>query len=348
MRYVVAKLLLGLAGCSALGSLALAGVATGGISGTVLDPNGARIKYVEAALILKNQVTGEAKTAQIDKKSDFQLKGLAPGKYDLTMPMVCCMYQSYEQHGVVIGAGKTLKLDIHVAWSGNLGTIGDDPGSLGTEMRTRAGDVSGPTPRMPDGKPDLTGVWTNILPPGDPPLPPMQPWAAEMAKQLKAINKMGPAAYCLPQHAVPTAMLYLYKYLQTKDLLVQLIEGMTPGHRQVYLDGRPHPSADNWNPAWFGHSTGTWDGDTLVIDSVGFNEITPGFGVHSEKLHIIERVRRPNRGKLEIDITATDPDAWTGEFKFGFAAGLVPDEDVAEWVCQEGNEFTKNGWKGRP
>lgn len=348
MRSVIAKVLLGLACCSALVGLALAGVATGGISGTVLDPDGARIRYAEVELMMKNQVTGETKTVPLDKNSHFQLKGLAPGKYDLTVPIGCCMYQSYEQRGVAIVAGKTLKLDIHVDWSHNLGAIGDDPGSLLADMRANAGDVSGPTPRMPDGKPDLTGVWANILPPGNPPLPPMKPWAAEMWKQLKAINKYGPAAYCLPQNAVPTSMLYLNKYVQTKDLLVQLIEGMTPGHRQVFLDGRPHPPADSWNPAWFGHSVGTWDGDTLVIDSVGFNEITPGFGVHSEKLHVIERIRRPDRGRLEIEITATDPDAWTGEFKFAFAAGLLPDVDIEEWVCQEGNEFTNSAWKGRP
>ncbi len=144
-----------------------------------------------------------------------------------------------------------------------------------------------------------------------------------------------------------------YKIIQSRDALVSLTETFSPGWRQVFLDGRPHPPMNEWNPAWHGHSVGRWEGDTLVIDTVGFNEITPGFGVHSEKLHVIERWRRPDRGRLEIEITATDPEAWTGEFKFSFASGLVPNQEVLEYVCAENNPDilrvgSERGWRGRP
>ena len=208
---------------------------------------------------------------------------------------------------------------------------------------------------MPDGKVDFSGVWYNVPPPMEVRvalLPPMQPWAGDMYKQLQKLYPQGPQAYCLPQHAVPTALLFPYKVVQTKELMVHLTEATTPGHRQVFMDGRPHPPADEWNPAWMGHSIARWEGDTLVIDSTGFNEVTPGFGVHTEKLHVVERWRRPSLGQLEVEITATDPDAWTGEFRMSFSAALVPKEEILEFVCPENNvdplHFGGLGWKGRP
>jgi len=74
------------------------------------------------------------------------------------------------------------------------------------------------------------------------------------------------------------------------SVIVHITEFTTPGYRQIFIDGRPHPK--DWNPSWMGHSTGKWDGDTLVVDTVGFNEITPGFGIHTEKLHVVERFQR--------------------------------------------------------
>ena len=123
--------------------------------------------------------------------------------------------------------------------------------------------------------------------------------------------------------------------------------------RHVYTDGRAHPKPDDLWPTPWGDSIGRWEGDTLVIDTVGFNEITPGFGVHSEKLHVIERWRRPNLGRLEVEITATDPEAWTGEYKFNIAASLIPNQEVLEFICAENNQdvnhwSTDRAWRGRP
>ena len=345
----------------ALASVSLLGCATlphgnaGSFTGRLIDPNSAVVTGLEAMVHLKNTATGETQSVALSKDGNFTFAGLAPGVYDLNIPIACCMYGSYQQTSVTIAARQALKSDINVTWGINLGTIGDDPTMLGADMRARAAkvvDMTAPAPRMPDGKPDLSGMWYNIrVQPGYPPPPPMQKWAEDMQKELNRINQQGPHAYCLPQSAIPTTLPFPYKFVQTHDLIVHLTEFTTPGYRQVFLDGRPHPPAEEWNPAWYGHSVGHWEGDTLVIDSVGFNEITPGFGVHTEKLHIVERIRRPNLGTLEVEITANDPDAFTGEYKFNFSAGYVPTEEILEFVCPENNlDALHNGqpWRGRP
>ncbi|MEQ1579862.1 MAG: carboxypeptidase-like regulatory domain-containing protein [Steroidobacteraceae bacterium] len=340
--------------------LASAGVgfaqgAGGSISGKLIDANGAPITLLEAAVSVRNTKTDEVTIAALLPTGEYSITGLAPGVYDLNIPIACCMYHSYEQKSITLRAGQALKQDLDIAWGINLGTIGDDPGQLGMDMRTRAGQIEGPTPRMADGKVDFNGIWYNVPPPMEvrtAQLPPMQPWALDIHKQMQKLYSQGPQAYCLPQHAIPTALLFPYKVVQTRDLMVHLTEFTTPGYRQVFMDGRPHPPADEWNPAWMGHSVGHWEGDTLVIDTTGFNEVTPGFGIHTEKLHVIERWSRPSRGKLEVAIVATDPDAWTGEFRMSFTAGLVPNEEILEFVCPENNvdplHFGGLGWKGRP
>ena len=116
------------------------------------------------------------------------------------------------------------------------------------------------------------------------------------------------------------------------------------------MAGRIRPPKSGTPRGW-GTPSASWEGDTLVIDTVGFNEITPGFGVHTEKLHVVERIRRPNRGLIEIEMTATDPDAYTGEWKYKYTAGLIPTEEILEFVCPENNvDVLHNGqpWRGRP
>jgi len=129
----------------------------------------------------------------------------------------------------------------------------------------------------------------------------------------------------------------LYKVVQTPSLLVQLTED-DAHYRQVFLDGRSHPI--DLNPTWKGHSTGTWDGDVLVIDSVGFNDKTwlPGFLPHTERLHVIERYQRPDLGHLEIEVTYDDPGALTTPLRVKHIWELVPGEELQEWVC-ENNRF---------
>ena len=356
MILLLRRLAVFMACTAALCNVSFAQGGLGSFSARMVDPNGAVITNLESvAVSMTNKATGEVKSVPLPVSGEFTITGLAPGAYDLTIPIGCCMYTQYEQQGINIEAGKETKQDLPISWGMNLGTIGDDPVQLANDMRAAAGDVSGPTPRMPDGKVDFSGFWANIpgAPGQGPRLPPMQPWAAEMQQQLQKLNTQNAGAYCLPQFAVPIVGSFPYKVYQSRDALISITEFVTPGWRQVFMDGRPHPPMDEWNPAWHGHSIGYWEGDTLVIDTIGFNEITPGFGVHSEKLHVVERWRRPDRGRLEVEITATDPDAWTGEHKFSFAAGLAPNQEVLEFICAENNQDvmfwgSERAWRGRP
>ena len=346
------RLVVLLATAAAFTSACFAQGRTGGFEGRLVDPNGAQIVNVDATIHMKNTATGETRSIPLPDSGVFSITGLAPGMYDLNIPIASAMYNTYEQKSITITGGKVLKSDIPVPWGINLGTIGDDPTMLGADMRARAGDVSGPAPRTADGKPDLSGMWYVI--PEDrgvrAPIP-LQKWADDMNKQLQKLNQQGPAVYCLPQSAVPITLPFPHKFVQAKDVLIHITEFTTPGYRQIFLDGRPHPPAAEWNPAWMGHSTGRWEGDTLVVDTIGFNEIAPAFGVHTEKLHVVERYTRPERGRLEVEITATDPEAYTGEWKFKLKAGLIPTEEILEFVCPENNlDALHNGhpWRGRP
>ncbi len=337
-----------------IGASATAQGSRGSISGKLIDENGEVVVGLEATVTMRRAVTEVEYKARIQANGEFEVSGLPPGAYDLRIPVACCLYRSFEQKGVTITAGQALKQDINLRWGSNLGTIGDDPGKLSMDMRSKAGDISGPAPRMADGKPDLSGMWIKVLdtPDARAQVPKLMPWASEMNQQLQRMNRQPASVYCLPEDASPIRLSFPQKIVQTKDLIVHLTEFTTPGYRQIFLDGRPHPPAEEWNPAWYGHSVGHWEGDTLVVESVGFNEITPGFSVHTEQLRIVERYTRPSKGQLEVEISAVDPGAWVGEFRMKMAAGLVPNEEILEFVCPENNFDMLHGgprlWRGRP
>ena len=114
-------------------------------------------------------------------------------------------------------------------------------------------------------------------------------------------------------------------------------EGDLP--RQIFLDGREHPKEPN--RTWVGHSVGRWEGDTLVVDSVGFNDkswVSLNFYPHTEMLHQVERFRRPDLGHLEIETTIDDPATFAKPWTWKKVSALAPDgEDVEEYVCSENN-----------
>ena len=128
------------------------------------------------------------------------------------------------------------------------------------------------------------------------------------------------------------------KLVQTPALVVMLEEGNIHSYRQFFLDGRGHPK--DLEPLWMGDSVAKWDGDTLVVDTVGFNDKTwlNGQGLpHSDQLHVMERYQRPDLGHLSVDITLDDPKAFTQ------AAHVQPRLHAAdrlgdsEYVCNEFN-----------
>lgn len=209
-------------------------------------------------------------------------------------------------------------------------------------------NLAAPAPKAADGKPDLSGVWQAEgqtyffdlaagLKPGD---VSMQPWAEALQKERVArLHGDDPLARCLP-HGVPrinTNGIFPYKIIQTPQVIVILYEQLNL-FRQIFLDGRQ--LAKDPNPSWLGYSTGKWDGDTLVVETSGFNDKTwldteKGHPA-TEALHVIERFRRPNFGTLEVRATIDDPKAYTKPWtttvqKMDLQLGT----DILEFICNE-------------
>jgi hypothetical protein len=216
--------------------------------------------------------------------------------------------------------------------------------------------VNGPVPRMADGKPDLTGPWLGGGSDGDIEKDGglkageltslLLPWAKELrVKREKAIYEE-PYIYCLPM-SVPRVNPYPWKFAlsyTSKGLThIYLLHetGDAGAHRVVYMDGRKHPVDPL--PTWWGHSIGRWEGDTLVIDTIGYNDKfwfdavgTP----HTEQLHTIERWTRPNYGTLVNEFTLDDPGTFTKPIQLKFTARLVrQDIDLMEYICNENNQI---------
>src|SRR5262249_39596024 len=145
----------------------------------------------------------------------------------------------------------------------------------------------------------------------------VQPWAEAIARARVENNSNDhPSSRCLPG-GVTLFGISLNRLVQTPAFLALINEEDIPGFRQVYLDGRGHPKG--MDPTWTGHSIGNWEGDTLVIDTVGFNDKSwlsfQGGEPHTEMLHMTTRLRRPDLGHLEVEITFEDSGAlkkpWT-------------------------------------
>jgi hypothetical protein len=106
--------------------------------------------------------------------------------------------------------------------------------------------------------------------------------------------------------------------------------------RQIYTDGRKPPADPQ--PLWLGYSTGKWEGDTLVVDTVGFNDKSWLDAIghpHSDALHMVERLRRRDFGHLDVEVTMDDSKMYTKPFTIKFTERLVPDSDLLEYVCEE-------------
>src|SRR6185369_9653820 len=169
----------------------------------------------------------------------------------------------------------------------------------------------GPTPRTPEGKVDFSGVWDPGLSFTNLGQVPLQPWADALYKERREnLSKDDPEGHCLPA-GVPRISPFPQKFVQTPTLVVILDEGNVHSYRQLFLDGRGHPK--DLEPLWMGDSIAKWEGDTLVVDSIGFNDKTwlNGQGVpHSDQLHVTERYTRPDLGHLNVEITLEDSKAF--------------------------------------
>jgi hypothetical protein len=240
-------------------------------------------------------------------------------------------------------------------------------------------DLAAATPRLANGRPDLSGVWMTaepacvirgvltvaqlreLLPPSRtcPPqtasfsrqsvnmgidMPgglPYQPWLAKLVDERTANQSIDdPHIRCLPDFFVRAYGLPHYlKFVQNPDLLLMLNE-FNGIYRQVFTDGRPLPVDPH--PSWQGYSTATWDRDTLVIDTIGFNDdvwldwagsmVTNGGKVR-------ERIRRPDFGHLEIEVTVDDPKAYTKPWTVTLRQQFAPDTELIDEICAEGERF---------
>lgn len=175
---------------------------------------------------------------------------------------------------------------------------------------------------------------------------PFQPWAAAVYDyNSKNNSKYDPEGYCLPPGgprlmATPYPMEILQ--LPEQKRIVMIFEGATHIWREIYMDGRPHPQGDDLNPTYLGHSVGRWEGDTLVVDVVGFNEQTwmDYFGhPHTDMLHVVERFSRPNKNTLAYEATYDDPGAYTKPFTVRWNINWNPTGELTEYICQENNKY---------
>ena len=175
---------------------------------------------------------------------------------------------------------------------------------------------------------------------------PFQPWAAAVYNYNSANNsKYDPEGYCLPpggprMMATPYPMEIIQ--LPEQKRIIMIFEGATHIWREIYMDGRPHPQGDDLNPTFLGHSVGRWEGETLVVDVVGFNEGTwmDYFGhPHTDMLHVIEKFSRPNKGTLAYEATFDDPGAYTRPFTVRWTINWNANGELTEYICQENNKY---------
>ena len=208
-------------------------------------------------------------------------------------------------------------------------------------------DLTAPTPRTADGRPDLSGIWDvghmryfHDLALGlEPGAVQYTPWAAAIRKQRMDRNHVDdPYGYCLPLGVPRINFRSPFKILQTPTLTAFLHEsfvGMT--FRQVFTDGRPLPKVSETEPTWLGYSVGRWEGDTFVVETVGFHdggwlsarEAYP----NSDALHVTERWTRTDFGHVDLTVTIDDPKAYVKPWTNTIPLLLLADTELLEAFC---------------
>ena len=239
----------------------------------------------------------------------------------------------------------TIAAGLAICMLGGLPASGQEDGvAPKAKGKGKGAAKSAPTPRTADGKVDFTGIWTpdrnfiydiqDALTPGE--KLPLQPWALKTAQERQ--SKDDPEALCLPT-GVPRQAPYPWRIMQNAEMMFFLFEGNIHSYRQIFLTNPKHPA--DWNPNWYGHSSAKWEGDTLVIDTVGFNDkfwFDFAGHPHTEQLHVIERFRRPDFDHLEYETTIDDPGAYTKPFVMHGKSTYARDMELMEFICNENNK----------
>ncbi len=179
----------------------------------------------------------------------------------------------------------------------------------------------------------------------------IQPWArAVVDERRENLGRDGMQIRCLPLGPAyatsgDSTGSEMVRIVQTPQLIVMLNPDLT--YRQIWMDGRalePEP-----NVSWMGYSVGRWEGDALVVESFGFHTGTwldRDGNTHSEKLRMTERYRRPNFGSLEVEVTLSDPEAYSRPWTVKVSANYTADTEMLEWVCNEGAGRSLTHWVG--
>jgi len=238
-----------------------------------------------------------------------------------------------------------------------------------------APNLSAPPPQTRDGKPDLSGMWIpatgnrgacgqGLVPCGielpvsrefsnmGASLPgglPYQPWAADLIKKNMAENGLNdPHGLCLPDTFLRAyGMPHILKFVQTPRLIVGLLE-YNANYRQIFIDGRALP--DDPNPAWNGYSVGRWEGDTLVVDSVGFRDdlwLDLRGSPLTNAAKVRERISRPDFGHLNVEVTVDDAKAYTRPWTVTLRQEILVDTEVIDEICLENEKFMRRS-RGLP
>ena len=322
-------------------SLAAQEVVTGTISGVITDPDGRPAPRI--AIQAANLATELVYRATSSEAGEYFIAQLPAGLYRVTAQVSPVAYQPFVRENLRITPGQTVKLDIRLEEGIALNTLGDGRDfSAARAALARVVPPAGATPRMRDGKPDLSGFWV-AGGPSDLGTPEFEEWAEALYKKHLADDlKDAPTAHCWPSGIVWAAtMATPQRAVHSPGLLAMFSEGQLP--RQIFLDGRPHPS--DLYPTWLGHSVGHWDEDTLVVDTVGFNDKTwldMSGHPHTEMMHVVERYRRPDLGHLELDLTVDDPKTLKKPWVIKRTYILNPNDDVMESVCTENEKDAKH------
>jgi len=203
-------------------------------------------------------------------------------------------------------------------------------------------NLTAPAPRGPDGKPDLTGLWNGPVP--HPAYDPAnaQSWVNDLVQRHQQdYFRARPFFQCRPSGPEAGRFAGWKRILQTPAAVAILSDDLT--YRLIHMDGRALEAEPA--PSWMGYSVGRWEGDTLVVESNGFNDKTwlgPEGRAHTEALRVTERYRRSDFGHLQIEVTYTDPAAYVKPWGFTANMTLAADTEMLEAVCERSSEH----WAG--
>jgi hypothetical protein len=228
------------------------------------------------------------------------------------------------------------------------------PALLCQAQQPTASSATPPAPRWPDGhvnlgsSPDQKGYWeTRPGAGGFRPMGPVpfQPWAKALYDYRQKTQLQSPLVDCKPSTGPSFLNSPGFEFVEVPELKSLFILDIAGPHswRVVYMDGRSHPRGDDLRPTFLGHSVGHWEGDTLVIDSVGFNEKQWVVGAYptTSQLHFIERISRPNLRTLNYEATIDDPGAytkpWTGRFTINekTISSWIAGGEMFEYICED-------------